>query len=105
MIHKSNKSSLDKIFYKFVYHNSIYMCDFLLNLDDLFTVICTIFRKIVVSPDTLPRNKYFITNESSPYSVANMASYAISSSLILVINDNVIIGTNNIVLACLCRHF
>jgi hypothetical protein len=38
-------------------------------------------------------------------SVANMASYATSSSLILVIHDNMIIGTNHIVLACLCRHF
>jgi hypothetical protein len=38
-------------------------------------------------------------------SIANMASYAISSSLILVIHDNMIIGTNPIVLACLCRHF
>jgi hypothetical protein len=37
--------------------------------------------------------------------VANMASYAISSSLILMIHDNMIIGTNHIVLACLCRHF
>jgi hypothetical protein len=37
--------------------------------------------------------------------VANMASYAISSNLILVIHDNMIIGTNLIVLACLCRHF
>jgi hypothetical protein len=37
--------------------------------------------------------------------VANMASYAISSSLILVIHDNMIIETNLIVLACLCRHF
>jgi hypothetical protein len=37
--------------------------------------------------------------------VANMPSYAISSSLILVIHDNMIIGTNLIVLACLCRHF
>jgi hypothetical protein len=37
--------------------------------------------------------------------VANMASYAISSSLILVIHDNMIIGTNHIVLACLCRHY
>jgi hypothetical protein len=36
--------------------------------------------------------------------VVNMASYAISSSLILVIHDNMIIGTNHIVLACLCRH-
>jgi hypothetical protein len=37
--------------------------------------------------------------------VANMAPYAISSSLILVIHDNMIIRTNLIVLACLCRHF
>jgi hypothetical protein len=37
--------------------------------------------------------------------VANMASYAISSSSILVIHGNMIIGTNHIVLACLCRHF
>jgi hypothetical protein len=37
--------------------------------------------------------------------IANMASYAISSSLILVIHDNMIIGTNLIVSACLCRHF
>jgi hypothetical protein len=34
--------------------------------------------------------------------VADIASYAISSSLILVIHDNMIIGTNHIVLACLC---
>jgi hypothetical protein len=39
------------------------------------------------------------------HTVANMASYASSSSLILVIHDNMIIGTNLIVLACLCRHF
>jgi hypothetical protein len=31
------------------------------------------------------------------HAVANMASYAISSSLILVIHDNMIIGTNLIV--------
>jgi hypothetical protein len=37
--------------------------------------------------------------------VANMASYAISSSLTLVIHDNMIIGTNLIILACLRRHF
>jgi hypothetical protein len=30
-------------------------------------------------------------------SVANMASYAISSSMILVIHDNMINGTNHIV--------
>jgi ABC-type sugar transport system permease subunit len=33
----------------------------------------------------------------SLYSVANMAPYAISSSLILVIHDNMINGTNHIV--------
>jgi hypothetical protein len=38
------------------------------------------------------------------YDVANMASYAISSNLILMIHDNMIIRTNLIVLACLCRH-
>jgi hypothetical protein len=37
--------------------------------------------------------------------VANMASYAISSSLILVMHENIMIRTNHIVLACLCRHF
>ena len=30
------KSSLNKIFYKVVYHHIIYMCDFLVNLDDFF---------------------------------------------------------------------
>jgi hypothetical protein len=39
------------------------------------------------------------------FAVANMASYAISSSLILVIHDNKIIGTNHIVSEFLCRHF
>jgi hypothetical protein len=37
-----------------------------------------------------------VTSDSSP-SVANMAPYAISSSLILVIHDNVINGTNHII--------
>jgi hypothetical protein len=46
----------------------------------------------------IPRSKSF-------EHVANIASYAISSSLILVIHDNMIIGTNHIVLACICRHF
>ena len=40
------KSSLDKIFYKIVYFHIIYICDFLVNLDDFFTVICTYFHKI-----------------------------------------------------------
>jgi hypothetical protein len=38
-------------------------------------------------------------------SLANMASYAISSSMISVINDNMINGTNHMVLTFLCRHF
>jgi hypothetical protein len=46
-----------------------------------------------------------LTKETSHEIVANMASYAISSGLIFVIHDNMIIGTNHIVLACLCRHF
>jgi len=37
------KLSLDKIFYKVVYHHIIYMCDFLVNLDDFFAVICKFF--------------------------------------------------------------
>ena len=37
------KSSLDKIFCKVVYHHIIYTCDFLVNLDDVFVVICTSF--------------------------------------------------------------
>ena len=39
------KLSLDKIFYKIVYHHIIYMCDFFVNLDDFFTVICTGFHE------------------------------------------------------------
>jgi hypothetical protein len=57
-----------------------------------------------------PKNYEWVTwcaYLSRPYLeiVANMASYAISSSLILVIYDSMIIGSNHIVLACLCRHF
>ena len=37
------KSSLDKIFYKIVYHYIIYMCHFFVNLDDFFIVVCTNF--------------------------------------------------------------
>jgi hypothetical protein len=44
-------------------------------------------------------------NTRTCFHVGKMASYAIGSSLILVIHDNMIIGTNHIVLACLCRHF
>jgi hypothetical protein len=39
------KSSLDKIFYKIVYHHIIYLCDFLVNLDDFFAVVCTGFHE------------------------------------------------------------
>jgi hypothetical protein len=38
-------SSLDKIFHKVVYHYIIYMCDFLVNLDDFFTMICMDFHE------------------------------------------------------------
>jgi hypothetical protein len=41
--------------------------------------------------------KWCDTRESSRVCVANMASYAISSSLILVILDNMVNGTNHIV--------
>jgi len=43
------KSSLDKIFYKVVYHHIICMCDFLVNLDDCFIVVCTSFHSRLVS--------------------------------------------------------
>ena len=43
------KSSLDKIFYKIVYHHIIYMCDFFVNLDDSFVIVCTSFHKDLVS--------------------------------------------------------
>jgi hypothetical protein len=39
-------------------------------------------------------NNYYIELQVA---VANMASYAVSSSLILVIHDNMINGTNHIV--------
>jgi hypothetical protein len=39
------KQSLDKIFYKVVYHHIIYMCDFFVNLDDFFAVVCTSFHE------------------------------------------------------------
>ena len=39
------KSSLNKIFYKIVYHHIIYMCDFLVNLDNIFAVICMSFHE------------------------------------------------------------
>jgi hypothetical protein len=36
---------MDKIFYKVVYHHIIYICDFLVNLDDFFAVVCTGFHE------------------------------------------------------------
>ena len=39
------KSSLNKIFYKVVYHHIIYMCDFFVNLDDFFIIICICFHE------------------------------------------------------------
>ena len=39
------KSSLNKIFYKVVYHHIIYMCDFLVNIYDFFAMIYTGFHK------------------------------------------------------------
>ena len=38
---------MDKIFYKAVYHHIIYLCDFLVNLNDFFIVIYTSFYEIV----------------------------------------------------------
>ena len=39
---------LDKIFYKTVYHRIIWMCDFLVNLDNFFTMLYTDFHEVVV---------------------------------------------------------
>jgi len=36
-------SNLDKIFYKIVYNHIIYMCDFLMNLDNFFVMVYTGF--------------------------------------------------------------
>jgi hypothetical protein len=43
------KSSLDKIFYKIMYHHIICMCDFLLNLDNFLSWFAWIITKIMVS--------------------------------------------------------
>ena len=48
------KLSLDKIFYKIVYHYIIYMCDFLVNLDDFFIVVCNSFHEVVVCTRYVP---------------------------------------------------
>ena len=48
------KLSLDRIFCKVVYHHIIYMCDFLVNLDDFLTVVCTGFHGGAVSTIYVP---------------------------------------------------
>ena len=53
------KSSLNKIVYKIVYHHIIYMCDFFVNLDDFFVVVCTSFHESLVSTRYVP-NIYHI---------------------------------------------
>ena len=48
------KSSLDKIFYKVVYHHIISFVIFLVNLDDFFAVVSTDFHEIVVCTRYVP---------------------------------------------------
>jgi len=43
-----------KIFYKVVYHHIIYMCDFLVNLDDFLLWFARVFMKVVVSTRQVP---------------------------------------------------
>jgi hypothetical protein len=51
------KSGLEKIFYKIVCHHILYMCDFFINLDEFFVIICTGFlRRGWFTHDTLPIN-------------------------------------------------
>jgi hypothetical protein len=52
------KSSLDKIFYKIMYHHIICMCDFLLNLDNFLSWFAWIITKIVVSTKFSPSFPY-----------------------------------------------
>ena len=58
------KLSLDKIFYKIVYHHIIYMCDFFVNLDDFFVVVCTNFHESLVSTRYVPKVKLLISNQT-----------------------------------------
>jgi len=48
------KSSLDKIFYKIVYHHIIYMCDFFVNLDNFFVVIYIDFHESLIFTRYIP---------------------------------------------------
>ena len=62
------KSSLDKIFYKVVYHHIIYMCDFfLVYLDDFFAVVCMSFTKVAVSTIYVPQIKLNLTQYKPSY--------------------------------------
>jgi hypothetical protein len=67
-------------------------------------VVWSAFKPFAFARTKLPVI-YHITEQNHEIFVANMVLYAINSGLILVIHDNMIIGTNHIVLACLCRHF
>ena len=51
------KSSLDTIFFKIVYHHIIYMCDFFVNLDGFFVIICTDFHEDLVSTRYVSESK------------------------------------------------
>ena len=37
-----------------MYHHIIYICDFFVNLDDFFAVICTSFHEVVVCTRYIP---------------------------------------------------
>ena len=52
------ESSLDKIFYKIVYHHIICMYDFLVILDDFFVVVCTSFYEDFVSTRHVSKHKF-----------------------------------------------
>ena len=48
------KLSLDKIFYKVMYHHIIYMWDFFVNLDNFFVMVCMSFHKNLVFTRYVP---------------------------------------------------
>ena len=58
------KSSLDKIFYKILYHHIIYICDFFVNLDDFFLLwFAWIFTKLWFALDM----SFFSLDHKSQY--------------------------------------
>jgi hypothetical protein len=61
-------------------------------ISHIFTSLLTLTTKRICKTET--HTNHFFGNRTT---VANMASYAISSSVILVIRDNIINGTNHIV--------